>query len=186
MYGISVAVFLRRFGGGMPGGSTILEKGIARRARNYDPWRKERKVQETSRHDLRYDAVVVGGGSAGLSAALVLGRSRRRTLVLDSGEPRNAPSSGVHGFFSRDGILPEELLRIGREQLEPYPSVEVRSARVTGFGAGASTTARTATAGRFATDRSRSSTPARGRRNARPSSATGAATSCYSPTAPRT
>jgi thioredoxin reductase len=67
-----------------------------------------------------------------LSAALVLGRSRRQTLVVDSGEPRNAPSSGVHGFFSRDGIPPEELLKIGREQLEPYPSVEVRSARVTG------------------------------------------------------
>jgi thioredoxin reductase len=90
-------------------------------------------VQETGRHDLvRYDVVVVGGGSAGLSATLVLGRSRRRTLVLDAGEPRNAPSSGVHGFFSRDGISPKELLRIAREQLEPYPSVEVRSARATG------------------------------------------------------
>ncbi len=89
-------------------------------------------MQETGRHDLQYDVVVVGGGSAGLSAALVLGRSRRRTLVVDSGEPRNAPSSGVHGFFSRDGIPPQELLEIGREQLEAYPSVEVRSARVTG------------------------------------------------------
>ncbi|WP_166176414.1 NAD(P)/FAD-dependent oxidoreductase [Rubrobacter tropicus] len=89
-------------------------------------------MQETNRHELRYDVVVVGGGSAGLSAALVLGRSRRRTLVLDSGEPRNAPSSGVHGFFSRDGIPPEELLEVGREQLEPYPSVEVCSTRVTG------------------------------------------------------
>ena len=89
-------------------------------------------MQETNRHDPRYDVVVVGGGSAGLSAALVLGRSRRRTLVLDSGEPRNAPSSGVHGFLSRDRIPPEELLEIGREQLEMYPSVEVRPARVTG------------------------------------------------------
>jgi thioredoxin reductase len=80
----------------------------------------------------RYDVVVVGAGSAGLSAALVLGRSRRRTLVLDGGEPRNAPSSGVHSFFSRDGILPAELLRIGREQLELYRSVEVRRARATG------------------------------------------------------
>jgi thioredoxin reductase len=100
--------------------------------RNYDLWRKEQKVQETDRHDLQYDVVVLGGGSAGLSAALVLGRSRRRTLVVDAGEPRNAPSSGVHGFFSRDGIPPKELLKIGRQQLEPYPSVEVRcSARVT-------------------------------------------------------
>jgi thioredoxin reductase len=88
-------------------------------------------VQETDRHNLHYDVVVVGGSSAGLGAALILGRSRRRTLVLDSGEPRNAPSSGVHGFFSRDGIAPEELLEVGREQLEPYPSVEVRPTRVT-------------------------------------------------------
>ncbi len=116
----------------MPGGSALFEKGTARWVRNYKLWREERKVQEMDRHNFKYDVVVVGGGSAGLSAALVLGRSRRRTLVLDAGEPRNAPSSGVHGFFTRDGILPKELLDIGREQLEPYPSVEVRSARVTG------------------------------------------------------
>jgi thioredoxin reductase len=67
-----------------------------------------------------------------LSAALVLGRSRRRTLVLDAGEARNAPSSGVHGFFSRDGIPPETLLQIAREQLGTYPGVEMRSARAAG------------------------------------------------------
>ena len=67
-----------------------------------------------------------------MSAALVLGRSRRRTLVLDAGEPRNTPSSGVHGFFSRDGIPPETLLQIAREQLVPYPGVEVRPARAAG------------------------------------------------------
>jgi thioredoxin reductase len=80
----------------------------------------------------RYDAVVVGAGCAGLSAALVLGRSRRRVLVLDGGEPRNDPSSGVHYFLTRDGTSPEELLRIGREQLKPYPGVEVRTAGATG------------------------------------------------------
>jgi thioredoxin reductase len=79
-----------------------------------------------------YDVVVVGAGAAGLSAALVLGRSRRRVLVLDGGEPRNAPSSGVHYFLTRDGTTPEELLRIGREQLEPYSGVELRRARATG------------------------------------------------------
>lgn len=79
-----------------------------------------------------YDAVVVGGGSAGLSAALMLGRARRRTLVLDGGEPRNAPASGVHYFFTRDGTPPDDLLRIGREQLEPYSGVEVRRAGATG------------------------------------------------------
>jgi thioredoxin reductase len=65
------------------------------------------------------------------SSALVLGRSRRRTVVIDAGEPRNAPSPGVHSFFSRDGMLPADLLRIGREQLEPYDSVELRRGRVT-------------------------------------------------------
>jgi NADPH-dependent 2,4-dienoyl-CoA reductase/sulfur reductase-like enzyme len=125
------AVVARRAGGGRLGGSTLFETDIAWWMQNYSLRMKEWKMQETNRHDLRHDAVVVGGGSAGLSAALGLGRSRRRTLVLDAGEPRNAPSSGVHGFFSRDGIPPKELLRIAREQLEPYPSVEVRSARAT-------------------------------------------------------
>lgn len=76
------------------------------------------------------DVAIIGGGVAGLSAALVLGRSRRRTLVFDAGEPRNAPSPGVHSFFSRDGMLPGELLRVGREQLAPYESVELRRGRV--------------------------------------------------------
>ena len=84
--------------------------------------------------EFAFDAIVVGGGPSGLSAALVLGRSRRRVLVLDAGEPRNAPSSGAHGFFSRDGVKPEELLRIGREQLEPYEGVEYREDRAVGVG----------------------------------------------------
>lgn len=79
----------------------------------------------------RYDAVIVGAGTAGLSAALVLGRSRRRVLVLDGGEPRNAPSAGVHGFFTRDGTSPEELLKFGRDQLKPYEDVECRVGRAT-------------------------------------------------------
>lgn len=78
-----------------------------------------------------YDVMIVGAGSAGLSAALVLGRCLRRVLVCDGGKPRNAPSPAVHGFLTRDGILPDELLRLGREQLTPYKTVEVREARVT-------------------------------------------------------
>ena len=74
-----------------------------------------------------YDVVVVGGGSAGLSAALILGRARRSTLVLDAGSPRNAPSNAAHGVFTRDGTPPAELLRIGREQLRPYSDVETRA-----------------------------------------------------------
>ncbi len=75
-----------------------------------------------------YDAIVVGAGSAGLSAALNLGRARRTTLVLGAGEPRNAPADAAHGFLSRDGTPPSELLRIGRQQLEPY-GVTVRDVK---------------------------------------------------------
>ena len=53
-----------------------------------------------------YDVVVVGGGAAGLSAALVLGRARRRVAVVDAGTPRNAPAEHMHGFLSRDGMRP--------------------------------------------------------------------------------
>jgi thioredoxin reductase len=76
------------------------------------------------------DVVVVGGGVAGLSAALVLGRSRRRALVVDDGMPRNAPSPEAHSMFTRDGTKPAELLRIAREQLVPYDTVELRQGRV--------------------------------------------------------
>lgn len=74
-----------------------------------------------------WDAIIVGGGTAGLSAALVLGRARRRVLVLDGGSPRNEPAAEVHGFFTRDGISPLQLLEIGREQLAPYTSVQIRA-----------------------------------------------------------
>lgn len=74
------------------------------------------------------DVVVVGGGPAGLSAALVLGRMRRRVLVLDTDSPANVVSQGVHGFLSRDGTPPAEVRRIGREQLAPYENVECRGA----------------------------------------------------------
>jgi thioredoxin reductase len=77
-----------------------------------------------------YDVLIVGAGPAGLSAALVLGRIRRRVLVIDSRKPRNAPSSASHSFFTQDGTPPAELLRIGREQLQPY-GVEVLDAEVT-------------------------------------------------------
>ena len=79
-----------------------------------------------------YDVVVVGGSIAGLSAALVLGRARRRVLVCDAGHPRNAVSAGVHGFFTRDGTPPSELLRLGREELAPYDTVRLREVQVSG------------------------------------------------------
>ncbi len=71
------------------------------------------------------DVVIVGGGAAGLSAALLLGRSVRRVLVCDGGAPRNAPAVHSHSFFTRDGESPLEMLRIGREQLAIYEGVRI-------------------------------------------------------------
>ena len=67
-----------------------------------------------------YDVVVVGGGAAGLSGALMLGQARRSVPVVDAGEPRNAPASGVHGFLTRDGTSPDALLQGGREEVRCY------------------------------------------------------------------
>ncbi|CAL9359973.1 Thioredoxin reductase [Streptomyces sp. enrichment culture] len=78
----------------------------------------------------RYDVVVVGGGAAGLSAALVLGRARLRTLVVDAGEPRNAPSSHMQGYLSRDGMAPAEFLALGREEIARYGVELVRDRAV--------------------------------------------------------
>jgi len=68
----------------------------------------------------RYDVVVVGGGAAGLSAALVLGRARRRVAVVDGGEPRNTPAAHMQGYLSRDGMPPADLLAAGREEAAAY------------------------------------------------------------------
>jgi thioredoxin reductase len=76
------------------------------------------------------DVVIVGGGPAGLAAALVFGRSRKRVTLFDAGEPLNAASEHVHGFLSRDGVKPSELRAIARTEIAKYPSVEVRDARV--------------------------------------------------------
>ena len=77
-----------------------------------------------------WDVVVVGGGAAGLSAALVLGRARRRTLVVDAGEPSNRVAHGIGGLLGNDGRPPAELYAIGRKELESYPSVAVRTGTV--------------------------------------------------------
>ncbi|MEO5835056.1 MAG: NAD(P)/FAD-dependent oxidoreductase [Nakamurella sp.] len=68
----------------------------------------------------KYDVIIVGGGAAGLSAALVLSRARRRVLVVDAGSPRNAPAAHMHGYLSRDGMPPTELLAAGRREVDGY------------------------------------------------------------------
>jgi thioredoxin reductase len=67
-----------------------------------------------------YDVVVIGGGAAGLNGALMLARSRRSVVVLDAGQPRNAPADGVHGLLGRDGMPPGELLERGRAEVRSY------------------------------------------------------------------
>jgi thioredoxin reductase len=67
-----------------------------------------------------YDVLVVGGGPAGLSAAIVLARAQRTVLVVDGGEPRNAPATHMHGYLSRDGMPPGDLLAAGRQEVKAY------------------------------------------------------------------
>jgi thioredoxin reductase len=76
------------------------------------------------------DAVIVGGSSAGLSAALVLGRSLRNFVVIDDQQPCNRFSRASHGFLTRDGTPPNDLLQIANEQLKRYPTVAVKTATV--------------------------------------------------------
>ncbi|MDQ3742471.1 MAG: FAD-binding protein, partial [Actinomycetota bacterium] len=77
-----------------------------------------------------WDCIVVGAGAAGLSAALVLGRARRRTLVLDAGGQSNRPAHGIGGLLGQDGRPPDDFYAAGRAEIARYPSVEVREAAV--------------------------------------------------------
>ncbi|TFC91170.1 MULTISPECIES: NAD(P)/FAD-dependent oxidoreductase [Cryobacterium] len=81
--------------------------------------------------ELRADVVVVGGGVAGLAAAVALSRSRRSVVVVDAGEPRNAPSHGVHNVIGQEGVLPLELLSRGRAEAQAY-GVRIVTGLVTG------------------------------------------------------
>ncbi len=79
-----------------------------------------------------YDVIIVGGGPAGLNAALILGRARRRVLLCDSGKPRNANTPATWGLFTRDGTAPAELRAKARADLARYATVEIRDIEVTG------------------------------------------------------
>jgi thioredoxin reductase len=86
-----------------------------------------------------YDVVVVGGGAAGLSAALVLTRARRRVAVVDAGRPRNAPAAHMHGYLGSDGLPPAQLLAAGRHEVTSYGG-QLINGTVTGLTASASGT----------------------------------------------
>ncbi|BBY50431.1 hypothetical protein MARA_38990 [Mycolicibacterium arabiense] len=77
-----------------------------------------------------WDCIVVGGGAAGLSAGLVLGRARRRTLLVDGGQQSNRAAHGIGGLLGHDGRAPGELYEVGRQELSAYPSVELRTGEV--------------------------------------------------------
>jgi thioredoxin reductase len=80
--------------------------------------------------DNTWDCIIVGGGAAGLSAGLVLGRARRRTLLVDAGAQSNLAAHGIGGLLGHDGRKPSELYHIGRRELSVYPSVEMRAGEV--------------------------------------------------------
>jgi thioredoxin reductase len=77
-----------------------------------------------------HDVIIVGAGPAGMSAALMLGRCRRSVLVFDSGQPRNASSTALHGYLTRDGIAPREFKALARDELSRYDTVRLRHAEV--------------------------------------------------------
>ncbi|KRE30407.1 NAD(P)/FAD-dependent oxidoreductase [Agromyces sp. Soil535] len=87
-------------------------------------------------HNTTWDVIIIGGGSAGLSAALMLGRARRQVLVLDAGEPRNRFAPHMHGVLGRDGWSPFDLLAAGREEVERY-GVVIQSGDVASASLGA-------------------------------------------------
>jgi thioredoxin reductase len=79
-----------------------------------------------------YDAVITGGGPAGMAAALTLGRVHRTVLLIDAGEGRNARAGNVHNFLTRDGTPPAELRRLARQELAAYPAAQITTGTVTG------------------------------------------------------
>jgi thioredoxin reductase len=74
-----------------------------------------------------YDCAIIGGGPAGLNAALILGRARRNAILLDNNKPRNAVTQESHGFITMDGIKPYEFRQIAHKEIGRYPSLDSRN-----------------------------------------------------------
>ena len=81
--------------------------------------------------EMLFDCAIIGGGPAGLNAALVLGRVRRNTLLFDSNNPRNAVTQESHGFITRDGVKPKEFREIAHKEIGKYPSVIYETKQIT-------------------------------------------------------
>src|SRR5919107_1344310 len=81
--------------------------------------------------DMLFDCAIIGGGPAGLNAALVLGRARRNIILFDNNKPRNAVTPESHGFITRDGTNPGEFRQIAHDELSRYPSIEFKHGEVT-------------------------------------------------------
>lgn len=88
------------------------------------------KTERKRMNAMIYECAIIGGGPAGLNAALVLGRSRRRTIVFDDDHGRNLVTRESHGFLTRDGIRPEELKRLGKEDVAKYDCVDIEPKRI--------------------------------------------------------
>ena len=80
---------------------------------------------------MQFDSAIIGGGPAGLNAALILGRAKRNVILFDNNNPRNAVTQESHGFITRDGIKPNEFRQIAHKELGKYPSVRYKEQEVT-------------------------------------------------------
>src|SRR5829696_8172326 len=85
-------------------------------------------LRETS--GVHFDVIIVGGGPAGLSAALILGRCRRQVLVCDTGTPRNIRAQALHGYLTQDGITPADFIDLAHADLEQYETVSFEESEV--------------------------------------------------------
>jgi thioredoxin reductase len=130
----SATLIANRAGAGLASDPSPARSQFVRqpaRSIGVSPQRSEKRSMKSR----QYDVVVVGGGAAGLSAALVLGRARRRVAVVDGGSPRNASAAHMQGFLSRDGMPPSDFLAAGREEARRY-DVELIQDTVDGIAAG--------------------------------------------------
>src|SRR3954471_20682799 len=93
---------------------------------------RSRRIRHSRCMDQSWDVIIVGAGAAGLSAALVLGRARRSTLVIDAGGQSNRAAHGIGGLIGQDGRPPGDFYSAGRAELAAYPAVEMRSGEVRG------------------------------------------------------